>query len=516
MLRFYQSLALSLSLAITGCVPDPGGTGTGTDLEPGLGTETDTDNSTVSELPPPPETVTVEPGDGFLRVHWTEVPTTTRYYVYFSNQSDIHLDIASSYHRLAQVPGSKTSTSFDNLKNGTEFYVAVTAFNEVGEGPISEIVSGTPVAVGTSTLSLNDTGSDWCYYYIDFTDNYNQVCYPGQDVEYGRDALALTGQLDKIGIGPLGFDFSKLDSDGNELPIDATQWACTRDNVTGLIWEIKSNDGGLRDQYHTYSWYNSDPNVNGGLGGYRNAGICSGSACDTESYVEAVNAVGLCGRNDWRIPESREYLSLNGALFVTYFPFSPSGNYWTTAPRLSYQEDDTNYVRLVSGAKFVPQGETECPTKNTDYRPSTPTDSFIIHDDGTTTHNATGLMWTRCLMGQGWDGVGCTNQHTYPGWEAALYDADESTFAGYSDWRLPNYKELATLIEDQCSRPAINTAVFRDAPSGKYLTSTPTEKYGGDPWFVNFENGGFGILDYTTPAGYVRLVRDTEPSQQND
>jgi hypothetical protein len=81
-----------------------------------------------------------------------------------------------------------------------------------------------------------------------------------------------------------------------------------QDNVTGLIWEVKTNDSGLRDKDWTYSWYNSTGINDGGYAGYADyADNCySTTRCDTEKYVADVNAATLCGNNDWRLPNSEE------------------------------------------------------------------------------------------------------------------------------------------------------------------------------------------------------------------
>lgn len=125
----------------------------------------------------------------------------------------------------------------------------------------------------------------------------------GQDAQYGRDAKALTGTLKKKGAGEAGFDFTKIANDGTVLPASATlgantkQWACTLDNVTGLLWEVKSDDFGLRYKLGTYSWYNPNAKTNGGNAGAQNGGGCSGSInCDTDSYAKKVNSISLCGK----------------------------------------------------------------------------------------------------------------------------------------------------------------------------------------------------------------------------
>jgi len=84
-------------------------------------------------------------------------------------------------------------------------------------------------------------------------------------------------------------------------------WACTRDDVIGLLWEVKVNNAAsLRHQTHTYAWYSTDGSINGGNpGSVSTASTCSStlSQCNTQAFVAAVNAQGLCGFNDWRMPD---------------------------------------------------------------------------------------------------------------------------------------------------------------------------------------------------------------------
>ncbi len=85
-----------------------------------------------------------------------------------------------------------------------------------------------------------------------------------------------------------------------------TDWACTRDNVTGLIWEVKTISG-LRSINHTYTWYISKYSSNWDQLGTASGGKCfEAGRCDTEKYTEDVNITGLCGNNDWRMPKVKE------------------------------------------------------------------------------------------------------------------------------------------------------------------------------------------------------------------
>ena len=203
----------------------------------------------------------------------------------------------------------------------------------VGVGTAS--ADGTAPPPPAATGKLNDTGIDWC---ADFNTN-NLDCpvsgWPGQDGDFGRDALARDGQLDKVGAGAAGFDFTKLDANGNDLPVTAMDWSCVRDNHTGLIWEVKTDDGGLRDKDNTYSWYDPDSDTNGGDAGDQDFGSCVGSDCDTSSFADAVNARGLCGASDWRMPGFDELVSIVHygrrfpAIDTDYFPNTTSDDFWS-------------------------------------------------------------------------------------------------------------------------------------------------------------------------------------------
>jgi len=177
---------------------------------------------------------------------------------------------------------------------------------------------------------LNDTG-------ITFS-QFDEACGDAaQDCAYGRD-ITHYDESD----GHAGFSFTKLDMSGNPLPASASNWACVKDNVTGYVWEVKTDDGGLRDVDNTYTWYNLDSSTNGGDPGTANGGSCTGSDCDTASYVESVNTlpVAFCGYRDWRMPWREELLSIvdygrvNPAIDKDYFArerAAPTEVIWTAS-----------------------------------------------------------------------------------------------------------------------------------------------------------------------------------------
>lgn len=144
---------------------------------------------------------------------------------------------------------------------------------------------------------------------------------------------------------------------------------------------------------------------------------------------------------------------------------------------------------------------------------STPDADFTDNGDGTVTHSKTGLMWQQCS--DGLSGAGCTTGSiaTYT-WQQALQRVEAinsgSGFAGYNDWRLPNVAELASIIEDQCSVPAVNETVFPGTASFGYWTSTPFADSFSSPnrvWVGDFQGGQMGVFEKTPTPYHIRLVR---------
>lgn len=185
---------------------------------------------------------------------------------------------------------------------------------------------------------LNDTGIDFCADGATNTAPCDSSTYPRQDASLGRDAQAAAGTLAKVGGGGKGFDFTKIANNGAALPATATlgygpsDWACVRDNVTGLWWEVKVNDPShLRHQGWSYTWYDSAHDYfNNGNYGTSSGGICKTSGrCDTEKFAADVNAAGLCGHRDWRVSDIQELQSIvdygrdNPAIDISNFPNTP-------------------------------------------------------------------------------------------------------------------------------------------------------------------------------------------------
>lgn len=315
---------------------------------------------------------------------WDAVNSADGYKVFLSNTPDVSsVNYASSFETeqvLIELYLPDTNTA------NSPSYLAVYAFrnNERSDSSSVYRLDGSNQFTG----KLNDTGITQC---SDDTTN-GLSCpvtdYPNQDAQYGRD---FNNNDDSD--GHAGFSFTKLDANGNELLANAAEWSCVKDNVTGLIWEVKQGgngtvgDEGLHDADDRYNWYTTDTSNDGGLAGYEDndgaiGAICHGynvgdaaSYCNTQAFVERVNQAGLCGANDWRLPTRDSLRSIVNHASVTpavvdteYFPQTQNSSYWSSSPfavsatdawsvYFGYGNDKAGYkhhsahVRLVRGGQ---------------------------------------------------------------------------------------------------------------------------------------------------------------------
>lgn len=301
---------------------------------------------------------------------------------------------------LIDADGEGASFTAPEVDSDETLTFSFTATDDDG-GFASDSVNITVSPVTVTTRALNDTGitlcSDYAYDTGSGTHNNDVDCAltaetangldpvpAGQDSHYGRDADSSTNSADD---GNAGFSFTKLDeTSGGDLAANATDWGCVRDNVTGLIWEVKTEDDSLRDKDWEYTWYNSTGVNDGGFEGYGDTGTltttdaseegtdtCYDSArCDTEKFVADVNTSELCGYSDWRLPTREElslivdYSTVSPAIDTVYFPNTQSSVYWSSSPNAYYSsgawvlgfsdgygyslsKSDGYYVRLVRG-----------------------------------------------------------------------------------------------------------------------------------------------------------------------
>ena len=140
---------------------------------------------------------------------------------------------------------------------------------------------------------------------------------------------------------------------------------------------------------------------------------------------------------------------------------------------------------------------------------STPTADFTVNGDGTVTHAKTGLMWKQCAEGQSGASCALTGNSATFAWSGALAaaaSANTANYAGHNDWRVPNYKELQSIVEVCGTGPAINQEVFPGTPAGLFWSSSAYVPAPANAWNINFDSGYF-YANNRLHLDNVRLVR---------
>ena len=150
-----------------------------------------------------------------------------------------------------------------------------------------------------------------------------------------------------------------------------------------------------------------------------------------------------------------------------------------------------------------------------DFSITTPTSRFTITGD-VVTDNVTKLVWKRCAYGQVWNGdsVSCTGTAVRVTWQEALNLAVSEESNDLNEWRLPNIKELSSIVEKSCVDPAVNMTVFPNAIAEEFWSSTtsairtPSLQY-TNAWAIAFYNGR-NNQQYKDTNNYIRLVKFAE------
>jgi len=135
---------------------------------------------------------------------------------------------------------------------------------------------------------------------------------------------------------------------------------------------------------------------------------------------------------------------------------------------------------------------------------STPESRFTVNNDETVTDSVTGLTWRQCV--EGMSGTNCsTGSASKFTWQEALIHAESQT-----SWRLPNIKELISLIERRCQNPAIALSIFPATPENPesfFWSSSLSAANTAKAWSIDFASGFNGNLGLRTNSFYVRLVK---------
>lgn len=224
---------------------------------------------------------------------------------------------------------------------------------------------------------------------------------------------------------------------------------------------VDNGDGTVTDKVTGLMWAKS-PDMNG------DGRI---TAADKKTYQEALagaSTFNLAGYTDWRLPTVKELYSL-----ILFSGVDPSGYTGSSTTGLipfidttffdfaygdlqageriidSQYASSTLYVEgpLLFGVNFadgrikgyglqMPGGRVKTffvlyVRGNTTYG----INQLVDNGDGTVSDVATGLMWMK------------DDSQVGMNWKEALHYADTLTYAGYTDWRLPNIKELQSIVD---------------------------------------------------------------------
>lgn len=310
--------------------------------------DTDDDDDTGDTSGTTPSTPTnlkaVSAYEGAM-LSWNAASNANSYEVCYANENiDTYTSCTSYDGGSLYTVGASTSVVINSLTAGVPYYFRVRAKNSAGTAGSASVN-----AVATPGLGLNDTGITVCRESGSFNVNCPSVAFPNQDAQYGLDATASDNSD-----GHAGFNFTRLDETGAVADTSADDWACAKDNITGLVWEVKlrtngdtvvGNDG-LHDADDTFTWYNTDSDENAGTAGDDNSAldICFGydasdasSYCNTAAFIERVNDEEYCGLTNWRLPTRRElnsivnYDEVEPAIDLGVFPYTPSAVFWSAS-----------------------------------------------------------------------------------------------------------------------------------------------------------------------------------------
>jgi Protein of unknown function (DUF1566)/Repeat of unknown function (DUF5648) len=321
--------------------------------------------------------------------------------------------------------------------------------------------------------------------------------------------------------GKLGFSFSEVSNPaGGNFP----KADCIKDNLTGLVWEVKTNLG-LRDGRIKYTNYDSTTTLqkSDGAGGYIAPTLAQvNEAFNSIGYKNAVNASSLCGYTDWRLPTPNEVISImdfgvafpGPAVDPVWLPNVSSGFVWAATP--SYLSPQSVWLGSFNYGGVYLDSSRDISQAIVLVRGTTVSSQYIISANGQeVTDSQTGLIWRRCSEGQTWSGSACTGFASSYTHEAALAQTTAQTLATNVAWRLPNFKELSSIANRANANPSIDTSAFPSTPSARFWSSTPyttgTPEI-SDPYYakyVDFSNGtGYGAYRRSFMHN-IRLVRSS-------
>ena len=259
------------------------------------------------------------------------------------------------------------------------------------------------------------------------------------------------------------------------------------DYTSNAPYFINNGNGTVTDTVTSLMWQQSD----GGELTIQNAIVY----CDT---------LTLGGHADWRLPSDKEGYSIlnhqyvNPAIDTNVFT-KTNAEYWWTSKR---QANDTNKIWSTNAGGGIgnhPKTETISAggTKRFHVRavrdmttPPVIQQRFSVSNN-LVTDSLTQLQWYSQL---------------YPDsitWEEALHMADTSTYAGFTDWRLPNCKELFSLSDIELVNPCMSTTLFSNLSLSVFWSSTTLINQTNKAWIMDNK---FGITTYKDKLQRSKVV----------
>ncbi len=295
----------------------------------------------------------------------------------------------------------------------------------------------------------------------------------GQDAQYGWDLTHASTER-----------FSRDTSVANQ-PVVA-------DNVTGLVWQGcaigLSGDDCATDSPTGLSW------------------LSALAECENLTWG---------GHTDWRLPDEYELHSIvdlgtdGFPIDTTAFPNTPGDRFWSSSSRAGYP----SYAWYVDfGGGLVSSGNksntvrfhVRCVRGGSTPRPARFTRNTSVANQPVVADNATGLVWQGCAIGRSGDNCATGSPTTFT-WQTALAECENLSWGGATHWRLPNRKELHSIVDNRVPELPIDTAAFPNTPSDSFWWSSSSA--GGSAWCVYLYAGAVNSCAKVN-SWNVRCVRD--------
>ena len=217
-------------------------------------------------------------------------------------------------------------------------------------------------------------------------------------------------------------------------------------------------------------------------------------------------ALSLGGKTGWRLPSNQELFTIldhsrgKPAIDTSVFT-STDAEYWWSSDRRA--DDPSRIWSANAGGGTGPHPMKETISAGGPKRfharcvfaapPAPLSERYTSDGRGSVTDHRTGLIWQE-------------SESPPMSWEFAVRYPRHLSLAGQIDWRLPDIKELESLIDERLVHPSIPKAQFPGIEEDQYWTSTTLANHTSRAWTVDFT---FGIAGYEekTEKLRVRAVR---------